>query len=129
MSPMKYRCWRNIDGDWKLAGYEMVMSGRWCTSETPDMADPREGTLTDVKRDQYTGRKDKDGREVYAGDILGPGHERLMHKPFLVIWSGKSNSFEAQTADEEPRVFATHNRRVIGTVFEHPEFLKHRVAR
>lgn len=83
---------------------------------------------------QYTGLKDKNGKEIYEGDIV----ETCEHKKQLVVWH--NNGFKlkytySRTYQGEPYTETTHlelgdtsSRRwgdeVIGNIYENPELLK-----
>ena len=66
---------------------------------------------------QYTGLKDKNGKEIYEGDILSWSlSPSLKYKPFLMTW----NELEARFTDYSPKEKAA----VIGNIYENPELLE-----
>ena len=75
---------------------------------------------------QYTGLHDKDGREIYEGDIIDARGQYSENLPQPVIWwdtgwyvgydDGKHNNVTALHALEKPWV--------IGNIYENPDLLK-----
>lgn len=78
----------------------------------------------DWKVMQFTGLKDKHGKEIYEGDIVVLSH--MQSAPTGVVrWFQESACF---VATEKPDQFAGHNLfpdtdEVIGNIYENPEFL------
>lgn len=86
---------------------------------------------------QYTGIKDRDGREIYEGDIVKSGWMRQSPTK-LIVWDDYRWGYygladyapKAHSAKEhEPHVFSLdcldrENLRVIGNIFDNPELQK-----
>lgn len=64
---------------------------------------------------QYTGLKDKNGKEIYAGDIL---NGRILGTPFQVQWYASQfrSGFGLPTSYKE--------LEIIGNIYENPELVE-----
>ena len=72
-----------------------------------------------VKLMQYTGLKDKNGKEIYEGDILAWGYSKNVKTKWVVeATSGGWNPFiDSMTTDKPFRY------EVIGNIYENPELM------
>ena len=77
---------------------------------------------------QYTGLKDKNGKEVYEGDILKGNHSKFSRKPpvdnDIVIWRG--NGWKRKSYNGEMEVYPdidVRSMEVIGNIHENPELV------
>ena len=65
---------------------------------------------------QYTGLKDKNGKEIYEGDIVRFGASYI--KPCAVYWNEEMTGFYPLISEH-----GTH-LEIIGNIYEHPELIK-----
>ena len=120
MRTIKFRAWDKKEKFW--CGYDV--RGYVLVDETNKEQEafgyfPKENIILM----QYTGLKDKNGKEIYDGDILSNIHG----KHFLVKWRASKARWYLEN-DEYSDFYCndatTMNRKVIGNIMENPELLK-----
>ena len=87
-------------------------------------------SLDDIELMQYTGIKDKNGKEIYEGDILRysfPYDRRLRHiSPVSYLDTQASFGIKDIYGNEIPlyRITANNYFEVVGNIYENPELLE-----
>lgn len=81
---------------------------------------------------QYTGLKDKNGKEIYKGDIVAIGKGKSLigvieydAPSFIIIWKNGNKRAEIINGDREPIFKNSHiSLQIIGNIYKNPELLE-----
>lgn len=134
MREIKFRCWDkdeevmfkqadigSIDFSYKQINIE---NDQYSYLESYD----KDGSF---KLMQYTGLKDKNGVEIYEGDIAKESRKRVKNqRHFVVVWNNDIGSYTFKPLDKTETSYPCFNigtiksLEVIGNIYENPELLK-----
>ncbi len=131
---IKFRAWNNANNEWlnkeDAECLTIYLDGRY----EIDMGWVK--VFPDLIIEQYTGLKDKNGKEIYEGDIVKCYSRRKLIGEYQVIWNEDCGGFECESLKplvdggdrmlRDVRVFneISIQFRVIGNIHENPELLE-----
>lgn len=127
MREIKFRAW-DIETREMIYGHEFMVTfgGRvYCNYDVERLRRVPDGRLLLMQR---TGLRDKNGKEIYEGDIVKAyRHVTDVYVVFVVAYDEFRGGYFKDTDDYlKPLVsdFGKDNMQVIGNIHEHPELLK-----
>ncbi len=110
MKNPKFRIWNKVDKKWQEYGFSLI-------GEVMLLQDFPITKLNDLEINQFTGLLDKNGKEIYEGDILGVPTDNGV-EPFLI------KSLEMAFWQNGEGVLPDSYSEVIGNIYEKPELLE-----
>jgi len=117
MREIKFRAWYN---DEMYEIFAMNFSDNKCVINSPRFPFSQEVYPDDIM--QYTGLKDKNGKEIYEGDIckgVYAGSDEREYKN-KIVW----DEFECCFTFADSPLWTWEMIEIIGNIYENPELLK-----
>ena len=127
MRELKFRAWKMRNG--KLQRYVCTPFGLFdYAQEHPEAPVLHYEQVNDIRDfmpdadviEQYTGLKDKNGKEIYEGDIV----KLWDREPELVVWDNLIGAYDPLSWE----TFDTDECEVVGNIHENPELLGEEVT-
>ena len=87
---------------------------------------------------QYTGLQDKNGKDIYEGDIIEQDYDdklkNINYRRYQVVWYNEKGRFDLSYSLDNDDIFGCgldkewfkdRNTRIIGNIYENPELLEY----
>ena len=125
MREIKFRAKDLLTGEWHYSRdnwLEQLLCPKLydCTGEYPDSDKP---SIDPSTVGQFTGLKDKNGQEIYEGDVVATVVNGCRYVQ-EVVWSDIINGFSFRGHGCGPMFHKSSCMEVIGNIHDNPELLK-----
>ena len=110
MQEIKFRAWDTESMTWFEGGRALTLD--WLYHVRPSVCENHLHWM------QYTGLRDKNGKEIYEGDLFKPDS---LVKPYCLEVKYENGSYEPFGND--PEAFSPRLGEVIGNIYEHLDLL------
>jgi len=124
MREIKFRAWDRaalkMSPEFNLFGEFTLLGAIHCWQDESKIEGSSLERLNDLEIMQYTGLKDKNGKEIYEGDVV---ESPFTGDPVQVVWCGAFAQFTFGGAEFNVES-SPNNIEVIGNIYENPELIK-----
>ena len=124
MRDIKFRIWDGAKNEWRASSskdalpyYGFALVGEVMTVQSPPIWSLDEGNVVE----QYTGLKDKNGREIYEGDVLIDDTGEPIEYWVVKFSDG---GFVGECAGVAESLFELTNLEIAGSIHENPELVE-----
>ncbi len=139
MKEIKFRGQSAYDGDWHYGFYrEFSMPSCWADEAYKDGINyyiDEKGSnesylVVPSTIGQFTGLEDKNGAEIYEGDIVREQSKRFKNRYFIVEWLSGIGSYSFQPVDKKAKswpcfnIGTAKNLEIVGNIYENKELLE-----
>ena len=127
----KFRAWNEHSKKWIYFSLESLFGDLLGRKKRPEIVEFWHARNYELKTYKYTGLKDKNGKEIYGGDIFNfhPSKEwkgTEPDNPCVVFWSNDLGAWMFYVGKPEMSTLLPPSKsiEIIGNIYENPELLE-----